>query len=192
VSPYDLAARYARRGQVTRWTGYLAYVTETCAEDGPNVITDVSTMPAASADSLALARIHARLDRRGLLPAGHLVDGGYTSLVHMERAGREHRVDLTGPLPGNRTRQHRDQDGYARDDFRIDYDRQEATCPQGQVTKSWHGPLPDLLARRGRACRGQVHQEPVPTLPGQGRVHHLRRQAHRGLPPARALPAAGP
>jgi len=37
VSPYDLAARYARRGQVTRWTGYLAHVTETCAADGPNV-----------------------------------------------------------------------------------------------------------------------------------------------------------
>ena len=30
------------------------------------------------------------------------MDGGYTSLVHMERAGREHRVTLTGPLPGNR------------------------------------------------------------------------------------------
>ena len=55
VSPYDLAARYARRGQVTRWTGYLAHVTETCSDDGPNVITDVATMPAASADTLALA-----------------------------------------------------------------------------------------------------------------------------------------
>jgi hypothetical protein len=142
VSPYDLAARYARRGQVTRWTGYLAHVTETCADDGPNVITDVATMPATSADSLALAGIHARLDRRGLLPAEHLVDGGYTSLVHMERAGREHRVALTGPLPGNHTRQHRDQDGYARDDFRIDYDREEVTCPQGQVSRTWHGPYP--------------------------------------------------
>ena len=35
VSPCDPAARYARRGQVTRWTGYLAHVTETCAEDAP-------------------------------------------------------------------------------------------------------------------------------------------------------------
>ena len=142
VSPYDLAARYARRGQVTRWTGYLAHVTETCAEDGPNVITDVATMAAASADSLALDGIHARLDRRGLLPAGHLADGGCTSLARMERAGREHQVTLTGPLPGNRTRQHRDQDGYARDDFRIDFDREEVTCPQGQVSKGWHGPYP--------------------------------------------------
>jgi transposase len=142
VSPYDPAARYARRGQVTRWTGYLAHVTETCAGDVPNVITDVATMPATSDDRQALAGIHARLERRGLLPGEHLADGGYASLVHMERAGREHQVTLTGPLPGNRTRQHRDQEGYARDDFRIDHDRREVTCPQGQVSKGWHGPYP--------------------------------------------------
>jgi transposase len=142
VSPYDPAARYARRGQVTRWAGYLAHVTETCSADGPNVITDVATMPATSADTAAVAGIHARLEHRGLLPAEHLADGGYTSLVHMERAGREHQVTLTGPLPGNPTRQHRTREGYARDDFRIDYDRQEVTCPQGQVSKGWHGPYP--------------------------------------------------
>ena len=142
VSPCDPAARCSRRGQVTRWTGYLAHVTETCADDAPNVITDVATMPATSDDRQALAGIHARLERRGLLPGEHLADGGYTSLVHMERAGREHQVTLTGPLPGNRTRQHRDQEGYARDDFRIDYDRREVTCPQGQVSKGWHGPYP--------------------------------------------------
>ena len=68
MSPCDLAARYARRGQVTRWTGYLAHVTETCADDAPNVITDVATMPATSDDTLALAGIHTRLERRGLLP----------------------------------------------------------------------------------------------------------------------------
>ncbi len=68
-------------------------------------------MPATSAGSTAVAGIHARLDRRGLLPAEHLTDGGCTSLVHMERAGREHQVTLAGPLPGNRTRQHRDQEG---------------------------------------------------------------------------------
>src|SRR5262245_34611586 len=120
----------------------LAHVTETCAGDAPNVITDVATMPATSDDRQALAGIHSRLERRGLLPDEHLVDGGYTSLVHMEQAGREHRVTLTGPLPGNRTRQHRVQEGYARDDFCVDYDRREVTCPQGQVSKGWHGPYP--------------------------------------------------
>ena len=36
-----------------------------------------------------------RYARRGQVSAGHLVDGGYTSLVHMERAGLEHQVTLT-------------------------------------------------------------------------------------------------
>ncbi|MFE7707627.1 hypothetical protein ACFU6I_17925 [Streptomyces sp. NPDC057486] len=57
------------------------------------------------------------LKRRGLLPAEHLVDGGYTSLVHLEQAAREHQVTVTGPLPGNPTRQHRKNDGFDRDDF---------------------------------------------------------------------------
>jgi transposase len=97
VSPYDLAARYSRRGQVTRWTGYLAHVTETCAEDGPNVITDVATMPAASDDRQALAGIHARLERRGLLPGEHLVDGGYTSLGASTRSPSPGRCPATAP-----------------------------------------------------------------------------------------------
>ena len=166
VSPYDPAARYSRRGQVTRWTGYLAHVTETCADDSPNVITDVAARPATSAGSAAVAGIHARLERRGLLPGEHLVDGGYPSLARMERAGREHQVTLAGPLPGNRTRQHRDQQGYARDDFRVDYDRQEVTCPQGQVSKGWHGPYPTSSPDAGplivaRFTRGQCQPCPA-------------------------------
>jgi hypothetical protein len=64
-------------------------VTETCADDSPNVITDVAVMSATSDDRQALAGIHARLERRGLLPGGHLVDGGYTSLVHLVLRGAE-------------------------------------------------------------------------------------------------------
>jgi hypothetical protein len=42
VSPYDISARYARRGE-TRWKGFLAHVSETCDQDSPYVITDVTT-----------------------------------------------------------------------------------------------------------------------------------------------------
>jgi transposase len=142
VSPYDPTARYARRGQTTRWTGFLAHLTETCSSEGANVITDVATTAATTSDARALPGIHTRLKHRGLLPAEHLVDGGYTSLVHLEQAAREHQVTVTGPLPGNPTRQHRRNEGFDRDDFHIDFDRQQVTCPQGQVSKGWHGPYP--------------------------------------------------
>ncbi|MFC9758732.1 transposase [Streptomyces sp. NPDC056921] len=80
--------------------------------------------------------------RRGLLPAEHLVDGGYTFLIHLERATREHQITVSGPLPGNPTRQHRRNEGFDRDDFHIDFDRRQVTCPRGQVSQGWHGPCP--------------------------------------------------
>lgn len=141
LSPYDPTARYARRGHATRWKGF-AHLTETCDPDGANVITDVATTDANSYDSKALPGIHTRLKRRGLLPAEHLVDGGYTSLVHLEQAARKHQITVTGPLPVNSTRQHRKNDGFGRDDFHIGFDRRQVTCPQGQTSAGWHGPYP--------------------------------------------------
>ena len=142
VSPYDTTARYVRHGHIINWKGFAAHLTETCAPGSVNVITDVATTSAATHDSQSLPGIHSRLARRGLLPAEHLVDSGYTSLVHLEHAAREHQVTVSGPLPGNPTSQHRKNEGYDRDDFLIDFDRREVTCPQGQVSRGWHGPYP--------------------------------------------------
>ncbi|WP_231607659.1 transposase [Streptacidiphilus albus] len=33
-------------------------------------------------------------------------------------------------------------EGFDRDDFHIDFDRRQVTCPQGQVSAGWHGPYP--------------------------------------------------
>ncbi|WP_334029448.1 transposase, partial [Nocardia terpenica] len=106
------------------------------------MITDVITTPTTTNDAQVLPGIHTRLHRRGLLPTERLVDGGYTSLVHVAQAAREHQVTVTGPLPGNPTRQHRENEGFGRDDFHIDFDRRQVTCPQSQISKGWHGPYP--------------------------------------------------
>jgi hypothetical protein len=97
-SPYDLDAWFVLRGN-TRWMGYLAHVTETCdpAPGTVNVITDVATI-VSSWDSAALPGIHARLQRRALLPGQHLVDGGYTSVALLDAAARDHEIELVGPL----------------------------------------------------------------------------------------------
>jgi hypothetical protein len=106
----------------------------------------------------------------------------------MERAGREHQVTLTGPLPGNRTRQHRAQGGCARDDFRVDYDRQEVTCPQGQVSKGWARPLPDPQPRRpARSRLAQALCRPVRHRGHRRRLargHGMRHCRYRGQPKA--------
>ncbi len=87
----------------------------------------------------AAGRLRWRDDDAGLPPSAARIVSPYDVAA---RYSRRDQVTLTGPLPGNPTRQHRDRDGYARDDFRIDFDRREVTCPQGQVSKGWHGPYP--------------------------------------------------
>ncbi|MFJ9369756.1 IS1182 family transposase [Nocardia sp. NPDC101769] len=188
VSPYDVQARYARRGQVTRWKGFLVHLTETCATEGTNVITDVATTPATTNDAQALPGIHTRLQSRGLLPAEHLVDGGYTSLVHVAQAAREHQVTVSGPLPGNPTRQHRENAGYGRDDFHIDFDRRQVTCPQGQVSKGWHGPYPTSSPTAAPLIVARFTKPQCQPCPVRGKCTTSRESARNvGFPPRELL-----
>lgn len=71
----------------------LSRPAETCAEDGPNVITDVATIPATSDDRQALAgpepaRVHQREGRHRLPPPRGL---GLEC-----RCRREEQLDLPG------------------------------------------------------------------------------------------------
>jgi hypothetical protein len=193
VSPYDTTARYVRHGHIIRWKGFAAHVTETCASDSANVITDVATTSAATNDGQALPGIHTRLARRGLLPAEHLVDGGYTSLVHLDRADREHRVTVTGPLPGNPTRQHRRNEGFDRDDFRIDFDRRQVTCPRGQVSQGWHGPYPTSSPTAAPLIVARFTKAQCQPCPDRPQCTSSRESARNvGFPPARTPRSASP
>ncbi|QCX80564.1 hypothetical protein C9F11_34905 [Streptomyces sp. YIM 121038] len=58
---------------------------------------------------------------------------GYTSLIHLEQAAREHQVTVSGPLTVNPTRQHRQGDGFGRDDFHIDAPRAADPRPRRAV-----------------------------------------------------------
>ena len=152
-SRYDLDTRFALRGN-TRWSGYLLHVTETCDSDRPNVITDVATVP--TRDTAAVAGIHTRLNKRCLLPAEHLLDGGYLSVALLDEADRTYGVTLIGPVKASGQWQHKEQTGFARDDFTIDFANRQVTCPRGQATKSWvvaPAQAPYIAARvRPRHC----------------------------------------
>ncbi|MFB6482385.1 hypothetical protein ACFCXF_33885 [Streptomyces virginiae] len=102
----------------------LVGVPATATETEHAVITPArATWLTAGARRQVLPGIHTRLARRGLLPDEHMVDAAYTSLPHLEQATREHQVTVSGPLRSNPTRQQRQNEGFARDDFHIDYDR---------------------------------------------------------------------
>ncbi|GAA2792991.1 hypothetical protein GCM10010441_17800 [Kitasatospora paracochleata] len=139
VSPYDVTARFARRGD-TRWKGFLAHVTETCDDGDVNVITDVTTTNAVIHDSKTLPVILDRLDQRELLPLEHYVDGGCLSVAFEHRAAREHGVGLVGAVRAKRTRQPRQGGIFHRDAFVIDWDAKQVTCPSGKTSNRWATP----------------------------------------------------
>ena len=136
-SPFDTAARYAeKRGH--GWLGYKVQLTETCDLDVPRLITQVTTTVATTPDGAALPAIHAALAAHEHLPKQHLVDAGYVSAADLDRSQRAHQIDLCGPPLEDTAWQARAEAGFAASDFKIDWEKHEATCPSGHRSQSWH------------------------------------------------------
>ena len=65
-SPYDLDASAGTK-RSTHWIGYKVHFSETCDEDLPRLITQVTTTIAPTPDRHALPETHAVLEQRELL-----------------------------------------------------------------------------------------------------------------------------
>jgi hypothetical protein len=160
-SPYDLDARWAAKGDDLYWNGYQVHVTETCEPphptpagqdrasgdagrrdtDGgerPNIITGVATTDATVPDAAMTEPIHAALAGRELLPAEHYLDSGYPSAALVVDSLHRWGVTLVTPLLADTSRQAKQAAGYDRASFTIDFDTQQATCPQGQRSTWWN------------------------------------------------------
>lgn len=136
ASPYEAEARYAAK-QALNWVGYKTHLTETCDDDLPHLITDVSTTIAPTPDVDQLAPIQGRLVARALPPAEHFVDTGYVRTGNLVTSQQEHQIDLIGPIYVDRQWQAKAQEGFDLASFQIDWDAQIATCPQGQHSVGW-------------------------------------------------------
>ena len=160
TSPYDLDARWGVKRD-TFWNGYKVHVTETCdtsaadddssssssdgrgADDGeavapPHLITNVETTDATVPDNQMTEPIHARLAGRGLLPAEHYVDSGYPSAELLVSSLATFGIALVTPMLADTSPQARADAGFDRTAFAIDFDAQQATCPQGHASSSWN------------------------------------------------------
>jgi transposase len=135
-SPYDPEAHFSMKRQL-HWTGYKVHVTETCDDDTAQVITDVATCPSMRPDMTSTAGIHDRLAAKGLIPAEHFVDSGYVDAGLLVSSQREHGLSLEGPVRGVSSRQMRNGQGYSLPHFRIDWNREQVTCPQGKTSVYW-------------------------------------------------------
>ena len=178
-SPYETEARWVRRGD-TRWTGYLLHVTETCDAARVNIVTDVATW-VSEADSQALPGIHARLKKRRALPAEHLVDGGYASGAALADADRKYKIALVGPIGKNSSKQAKANDGFAKQNFIIDFDRREVTCPNGKVSGNRNetpAMAPYTVVRFGKRQCGPRPEKAKCTTGEARTINFLPRRVH--------------
>jgi transposase len=135
-SPYDPDARYGKKRE-TEWTGYKVHVTETCDDETPNLITDVTTTPATTSDFAMLPAIQANLATRQLTPGEQLVDSGYVTSDHLLTSRTAHGIDLIGPVAADQSWQGQAANGFAAAQFVIDWAAKHAICPQGQRSVVW-------------------------------------------------------
>jgi hypothetical protein len=102
-SPYDPDARFSIKRD-TKWTGDKVHLTETCAPDGPHLMTHVETTPATTPDWHLLSPIHTALAATPLLPAEHIVDAGYVDSDVVVQSQTDHAVAVVGPSSGRSRR----------------------------------------------------------------------------------------
>jgi transposase len=136
TSPYDLDSRYCTKRD-THWVGYKLHLTETCEPEQPDLITQVLTTPVTTPDCTMGPAIAQDLATRDLLPGTHLLDSGYVDTDFLVTAQRQHQIDVVGPPFGSYSWQHKIEHGYDLQAFAIDWEAEQARCPQGHTSVKW-------------------------------------------------------
>ncbi len=135
-SPYDAEARLSTKREML-WAGYKVHLTETCDEQMPHLITHVETTPATTYDGAVMETIHAALEAKALLPEEHVVDSGYLDAEVLVSAEQRQKITLIGPVAADTSWQARDEQGFDKSQFSIDWQAQQVTCPEGQTSRYW-------------------------------------------------------
>jgi transposase len=136
-SPYDTDARF-RSKKATSWSGYMVHLTETCDAGAPRLVVHADTTPANVHEGPRTAPIHDALAAKDLVPAEHLVDSAYVGAAQLVEARTQHGIDLIGPGRRDVSWQGRsDGAAFSRADFKVDWDRRVAICPEGKEATNW-------------------------------------------------------
>jgi transposase len=160
------------------WSGYKVHVTEACDDDTAHIITHVRTGPAMLPDMASTEAIHSALAAKGLLPTEHYVDSGYVDADLLVSSRRDHGVSLEGPVRAMPRRRTEAERAYEQEHFRIDWERERVTCPEGRASVTWRAGRDEVgapritavfsrtdcgacaaerSARRAKACRRSVY-----------------------------------
>jgi transposase len=158
VSPHDPDARWSKKRD-KKWIGYRLEVTETAEDEVPGqFITDIDVAAANQYDSEVVDDIQERLIDRDLKPEEHYVDQGFTSGAKLVRSS-ERGIDLVGPVSVDTTGK---PEGYRQSDFELDFEAQQAICPEGKTSAAWYArPQPDGYVGAEIQFKGQCTDCPA-------------------------------
>jgi len=191
-SPYDVEARYKTKRE-TNWLGYKAHLTETCDDDMPNLITQVVTTSATTADSELTATIHDKLAAKELLPSEHYLDIGYVDAEILVTSQSEHGVSVIGPVISDPAWQAHTPNGITIAQFGLNWEAQQAVCPEGKLSRSWktaqdvNGNDIVLIEFYRDDCRACPRQTDCTKSKTTGRKLSIRpREQHEAIQAARA------
>ena len=134
-SPYDPEARHSNKHHIS-WTGYKVHFTETCDAELPRLITNVHTTVATTQDVSCTETIQQALAANDLLPSRQFVDAGYIDSAVLVSSREQHQIELFGPPRDGQSWQAR-EGGFDQGQFILDWERQQATCPEGKASTSW-------------------------------------------------------
>jgi len=134
-SPYDVQARHSNKHDLS-WLGYKVHLSETCDPGLPRLVTHVHTTVATTQDVSCTATIHQSLAAKDLLPQLHLVDTGYVDAQLLVESQADYGIELFGPPRLNPSWQTR-EGGLDISHFSLDWQSQQATCPQGKTSVYW-------------------------------------------------------
>jgi transposase len=190
-SPYDPEARCKTKRNTT-WIGYAVHLTETCEDDTPNLITQVTTTSSSVDDHTMLAPIQADLAARDMVPSEHYVDSGYVDAQALVDSQRQ-QIRLVGPMQADGSWQARTPNGITNAQFVLDWDAQQAVCPEGKLSRTWqactdgHGNAGIVVVFAQKDCLNCGRRPECTRGQKQGRQLMLRpREQHLALLSARA------
>lgn len=135
-SPYDPEAHLGKK-RSTLWTGYKVHLSETCEPTLPHLITHVATTEAPRTDEAMTEGIQEELSQAGLTPREHFVDAGYVSARVLVNSQARFGIEVVGPVSVDTQWQAHCPSGIDASQFVLDWQRQQAICPQGKTSRSW-------------------------------------------------------
>ncbi len=143
--PSDPQARTGKKRETT-WFGFKVHLTETCAlqttqeaQAGaiPQLIVDVQTTVANVQDVEMTAVIQEDLAQHHLLPEEQIVETGYVDAELLVSSQQTSGIRLVGPVLSDTSWQSKAGKGFDLAHFPLDWQAQQATCPQGHTSQSF-------------------------------------------------------